>query len=74
MLCAAIIPALWRRWLRDCLQDLGDKDTKSDGLVLLESLLRLGIDDAFAVLREVDIRPGSGRRCEPRKRRRRNPT
>lgn len=47
------------------------EDTKSDGLDLLESLLRLGIDDAFAILREVDIRPASGRRREPRKRRRR---
>jgi hypothetical protein len=47
------------------------EDTKSDGLDLLESLLRLGIDDAFAVLREVDIRPATGRRREPRKRRRR---
>jgi hypothetical protein len=49
-------------------------DTKSDGLALLETLLRLGIDDAFAVLREVDIRPGSARRREPRQRRRRNRT
>lgn len=35
-------------------------DTRSDGLTLLESLLRLGLDDAFAVLQEVDIRPGRG--------------
>lgn len=47
-------------------------DTRIDGLFLLEELLRLGLDDAFRVLAEIDIRPTSLRRREPRKRRRRN--
>jgi hypothetical protein len=46
-------------------------DTRSDGLALLESLLKLGLDDAFNILNDIDLRPGNALRREPRKRRRR---
>lgn len=46
-------------------------DTRTQGLTLLEDLLRLGLDDAFRVLREIDIQPAATPRREPRKRRRR---
>jgi nucleoside phosphorylase len=46
-------------------------DTRSEGLLLLENLLRLGLDDAFRILSDIDIRPSSAARREPRKRRRR---
>jgi hypothetical protein len=46
-------------------------DTREGGLSLLESLLRLGLDDAFRLLREIDIRPADTVRREPRRRRRR---
>jgi hypothetical protein len=44
-------------------------DTRSGGLSLLESLLRLGLDDAYALLHDIDIRPAAACRQEPRKRR-----
>lgn len=47
------------------------EDTRSRGLDLLESLLRLGVGDAFTILNDIDIRPVSTRRNEPRARRRR---
>ena len=46
-------------------------DTRSDGLTLLESLLKLGLDAAFASLPDMELRPVSVVRCEPRPRRRR---
>lgn len=46
-------------------------DTRSDGLALLESLLKLGLDDAFNVLNDIDLRPANATRREPRRRRRR---
>lgn len=46
-------------------------DTRDEGLALLEELLRLGLDDAFNILREIDIRPTPVARREPRIRRRR---
>ena len=46
-------------------------DTRTEGLSLLEDLLRLGLDDAFRVLRDIDIRPSATAEREPRKRRRR---
>lgn len=46
-------------------------DTRSEGLSLLEDLLRLGLDDAFTILHDIDIRPAAVRRREPRSRRRR---
>jgi hypothetical protein len=45
--------------------------TRGDGLSLLEDLLRLGLDDAFAILHDIDIRPAAVRTREPRRRRRR---
>jgi len=44
-------------------------DTRADGLSFLESLLRLGLDDAYAILNDIDIRPAVARRVEPQKRR-----
>ena len=32
-------------------------DTRSEGLALLEQLLKLGLDEAFTVLQDIDIRP-----------------
>jgi hypothetical protein len=49
-------------------------NTRADGLSLLESLLRLGLDDAFAILNDIDIRPAAAARREPRRRRRRQVT
>lgn len=47
-------------------------DTRDKALALLEDLLRLGLDDAFRVLREIDIRPSTTRtRMPPQRRRRR---
>ncbi len=46
-------------------------DTRSGGLTLLEDLLRLGLDDAFRILRDIDIRPAATARREPLGRRRR---
>jgi hypothetical protein len=46
-------------------------DTRAQGLTLLEDLLRLGLDDAFRVLRDIDLRPDTIAAREPRKRRRR---
>ena len=46
-------------------------DTRTEGLSLLENLLRLGLDDAFMILHDIDIRPAPVRRQEPRPRRRR---
>jgi len=46
-------------------------DTRSEGLSLLEELLRLGLDDAFTILHDIDMRPESMIRREPRRRRRR---
>jgi hypothetical protein len=46
-------------------------DTRAEGLALLESLLQLGLDDAFRVLRDIDIRPSSAGPPIVRKRRRR---
>ena len=46
-------------------------DTRADGLTLLEELLGLGLDDAFRILRDIDIRPTTTTGREPRRRRRR---
>ncbi len=46
-------------------------DTRTEGLSLLEELLRLGLDDAFRMLQEVDVRPTATAAREPRQRRRR---
>jgi nucleoside phosphorylase/predicted ATPase len=46
-------------------------DTRVEGLSLLEALLRLGLDDAFAILHDIDIRPGKGATAPTRTRRRR---
>jgi hypothetical protein len=46
-------------------------DTRSEGLTLLEDLLRLGLDEAFSILHDIDIRPAPVRRREPHRRRRR---
>ena len=46
-------------------------DTKSRALSLLEDLLRLGLDDAFRILSDIDIRPNASGVREPRSRRRR---
>jgi hypothetical protein len=46
-------------------------DTRAEGLSLLEDLLRLGLDEAFSILHDIDIRPAAVRRREPRMRRRR---
>lgn len=51
------------------LQRIGE--TREGGLTLLENLLRLGLDDAFAVLVDIDIRPSASIRSLPRQRRRR---
>lgn len=48
-------------------------DTRAEGLSLLEDLLRLGLDEAFSILHDIDIRPATVRRREPRNRRRRSP-
>ena len=45
-------------------------DTRSEGLSLLEEMMRLGLDDAFRLLREIDIRPTPAVQ-KPRPRRRR---
>jgi hypothetical protein len=49
-----------------------DDDTRSEAMDLIETLLRLGLDDAFNCLNEIDLRPASGMRREafPRRRRR----
>jgi hypothetical protein len=44
-------------------------DTREDGLTLLEEMLRIGLDDAFRVLRDIDIRPASGPELPPTLRR-----
>jgi hypothetical protein len=49
------------------------QDTRSDGLALLESLLKLGLDAAFASLPDMELRPVSVAHPEPRRRRRRRP-
>ena len=46
-------------------------DTRTEGLSFLEDLLRLGLDDAFRILRDIDIRPAVTPEREPRQRRRR---
>jgi nucleoside phosphorylase len=46
-------------------------DTRIEGLSLFEEFLRLGLDDAYSTLREIDIRPTTGKQREPRRRRRR---
>jgi hypothetical protein len=47
-------------------------DTRSDAMDLIETLLRLGLDDAFNCLNEIDLRPAAVIRREalPRRRRR----
>ncbi|WP_184301792.1 phosphorylase family protein [Aporhodopirellula rubra] len=45
------------------------QDTRSGGLALLENLLRAGLDDADAVLDEVDLHP-KGTKSKPRRPRR----
>jgi nucleoside phosphorylase/GTPase SAR1 family protein len=47
------------------------QETKSDALSLLEDLLSAGLDDADAMLREVDIQPGPEPYTRPRRSRRR---
>jgi hypothetical protein len=47
-------------------------DTRDQGLTLLEDLLQLGLDDAFRVLHDIDVRPNRKATRPPRKRRRRN--
>jgi len=48
------------------------EETRSDGLNLLEDLMRLGIGEAFSILDDIDIRPSTTRRTQqPRRRRRR---
>ena len=46
-------------------------DTRSAGLALFEQFLRLGLDDAFTVLHDIDIRPTAVALPMPRQRRRR---
>ena len=46
-------------------------ETCDGGLVLLEELLRLGLDDAFQTLNKIDLRPGRLKRVGMRERRRR---
>jgi hypothetical protein len=46
-------------------------DTRSEGLSLLESMLKLGIGEAFTILHDIDMRPAAVTRREPRHRRRR---
>lgn len=46
------------------------QDTRSEGLSLLEAFLQLGLDDAFRVLHDIDIRPAP-RTARVRQRRRR---
>ncbi|MEX1230801.1 MAG: hypothetical protein WEB58_11205 [Planctomycetaceae bacterium] len=47
-------------------------ETRSDGLNLLEDLMRLGIGEAFSILDDIDIRPTTPRHTQqPRRRRRR---
>jgi len=46
-------------------------DTRAEGLSLLEALLRLGLDDAFNILRDIDVQPAVTRTRPPRLRRRR---
>jgi hypothetical protein len=46
-------------------------DTRGDGLSLLEHLLRLGLDHANTILRDIDIRPNSQPTPTPFVRRRR---
>lgn len=47
------------------------EDTRAGGLDLFESLLRLGMDEAYRCLNEIDLRPGGGKPRPPRPRRRR---
>jgi hypothetical protein len=46
-------------------------DTRDEGLSLLEELLRIGLDQAFSVLHDLDIRPEASTSREARPRRRR---
>jgi hypothetical protein len=46
-------------------------ETRAEGLELIEQMLRLGLDDAFSCLTEIDLRPASAIRREPMPRRRR---
>jgi hypothetical protein len=42
------------------------EDTRSEGMDLMEQLLRLGLDDAFSCLNEIDLRPATANCREPR--------
>ncbi len=46
-------------------------DTRADGLNLLESLLRAGIDAAYRILNDVDLKPGDARILQRARRRKR---
>ncbi len=46
-------------------------DTRSDGLGVLEDLLRLGLDHAFSILHDIDIRPSANTAPVPSLHRRR---
>lgn len=48
-------------------------DTRSTGLSLLEQLLKLGLDDAYRALNDIDVRPAKATARQPRTRRRRKP-
>jgi hypothetical protein len=49
-------------------------DSRSEGLTLLETMLQLGLDDAFNALRDIDIHPSFPKTAVPvfRRRRRRS--
>ena len=47
------------------------EDTRGHGLDLFETLMRLGLDEAYKCLNEIDLRPVSSKRRGPRPRRRR---
>ncbi|MCC9605094.1 AAA family ATPase [Blastopirellula sp. JC732] len=47
------------------------QDTRANALSLLEELMRIGLDDAFKILNEIDIRPIAVSTRKPRPRRRR---
>ncbi|MCH7687652.1 MAG: hypothetical protein IH899_13380, partial [Planctomycetes bacterium] len=46
-------------------------ETRSEGLALLEDLMRLSVDDAFKILNDIDIRPAASAPQDPTRRRRR---
>jgi nucleoside phosphorylase len=46
-------------------------DTRSEGLSLLEAFLQMGLDDAFSILSDIDIRPASRKPRSPMPRRKR---